>query len=126
MEKTTPRDVDAYIAGFPQDVRTMLDQVRAAIRSAAPDATETIKYGIPTFVQNENLVHFAAFKRHIGFYPSSSGVAAFASALSEYKSAKGSVQFPFDKPMPLKLIAKIVQSRLREVQAKAQAQGFNQ
>jgi len=114
-----PRDIDGYIGSCPRNVRTMLEQVRATIRTAAPDATETIKYGIPTFVQNENLVHFAAFKKHIGFYPSPSGIIAFKEDLSRFKSAKGSVQFPLDEPMPLTLIARIVKFRVKEVRAKS-------
>jgi uncharacterized protein YdhG (YjbR/CyaY superfamily) len=84
-------DIDAYIAGFPSQVQARLMQVRATIRRAAPDAIETIKYGIPTYVLGENLVHFAGFKNHIGFYPTPSGIAAFSDSLSGYKSAKGSV-----------------------------------
>ncbi len=93
----------------------MLQQLRATVQKSAPDATETIKYGIPTFVLHENLVHFAAFARHIGFYPSPSGIAEFKNELAGYKSAKGSVQFPLDEPMPLALIAKIVKFRVKEV-----------
>ncbi len=93
----------------------MLEQLRATVQKSAPAATETIKYGIPTFVLHENLVHFAAFARHIGFYPSPSGIAAFKKELAGYKSAKGSVQFPLDEPMPLALIAKIVKFRVKEV-----------
>ena len=93
----------------------MLQQLRATVQKSAPDATETIKYGIPTFVLHENLVHFAACARHIGFYPSPSGIAAFKKELAGYKSAKGSVQFPLDEPMPLALIAKIVKFRVKEV-----------
>ena len=109
-----PKDIDAYIAVFPDAVRAQLNEVRAAIRRAAPDASETIKYGIPTFVQGENLVHFAGYRNHIGFYPASSGIAAFKQELSSYKSAKGSVQFPLDEPMPVKLIARIVKFRVKE------------
>lgn len=115
------KDIDEYIAGFPADVREMLGQVRAAIRRAAPDATEAIAYRIPTFVLNGNLVHFAAFKNHIGFYPTSSGIVAFKDELSGYRSAKGSVQFPIDRPMPLALIEKIVRFRVKEAKAKPPA-----
>jgi uncharacterized protein YdhG (YjbR/CyaY superfamily) len=112
------QSIDAYIAGFPSDVQVLLKQVRSTIKKAAPDATEAIKYQLATFVLNENLVHFGAFKNHIGFYPTASGIEAFKDKLLIYKSSKGSVQFPIDKPMPLSLIAKIVKFRVKEVQAK--------
>jgi len=115
------KNIDEYLAGFPAEVREMLGQVRAAIRRAAPDATEAIAYGIPTFVLNGNLVHFAAFKNHIGFYPTPSGIAAFKDELSAYHSAKGSVQFPIDRPMPLALIGRIVRFRVKEAKAKPPA-----
>ena len=114
-----PKDIDAYIAGYPDEVRELLNEVRATIRRAAPDANEAISYGIPTFVQGENLVHFAAFRDHIGFYPAPSGINAFSEQLSSYKSAKGSVQFPLDEPMPLKLIGQIVRFRVKEAKARA-------
>jgi len=113
-----PRTTDEYIAAFPPDVQKILSEVRATIRNAAPDADEAIKYGIPTFVRGGNLVHFAAFKAHLGFYPTPSGIAAFKKELSAYTGAKGSVQFPLDKPMPLKLIARIVKFRVQETQTK--------
>lgn len=111
---TSKNDIDRYIAEFPLETQTLLEQVRNAIREAAPEATETINYGIPTFKLNGNLVHYAAFKKHIGFYPGSSGIENFKEVLSDYKSAKGSVQFPFDKPLPLNLIATIVVFRAKE------------
>jgi len=114
-----PATIDEYIAAFPKNVRTALRQVRATVRRAAPAASEAIKYGMPTFVEQKNLVHFAAFKRHIGFFPSSSGVSAFEKELGRYKHAKGSIQFPLDEPMPLALIARIVRYRVKEVRAKA-------
>jgi len=116
-----PRSIDEYIAAFPRDVQKILQQVRATIKKAAPDAEEAIKYQVPTFVLDGNLVHFGAFKKHIGFYPTSSGIEAFKRELAGYKSARGSVQFPFDEPMPLRLIEKIVKFRVREVTAKAAA-----
>jgi uncharacterized protein YdhG (YjbR/CyaY superfamily) len=119
--QTSPRNIDEYITGFPRDVQEILEQVRAAIRRAAPDAEEAIKYQIPTFVLNENLVHFAAFKNHVGLYPAPSAIAAFEKELASYKSAKGSVQFPIDKPMPLSLIRKIVTFRVREARANSAA-----
>ncbi|OQX19651.1 MAG: hypothetical protein BWK76_03945 [Desulfobulbaceae bacterium A2] len=114
----SPRDIDGYIAGFPADVRKMLEQIRATIRDAAPEAVEAIKYSIPTFVLHGNLVHFAAFKNHIGFYPTPSGIEQFSDELAAYARAKGSVQFPLDQPMPLSLIRKIVTFRVREATAK--------
>jgi uncharacterized protein YdhG (YjbR/CyaY superfamily) len=107
--------IDEYIAAFPADVQKILEEVRAVIKAAAPKAEEKISYQIPTFTLNGgNLVHFGAFKNHIGFYPTSSGTQAFQKELSVYKGAKGSVQFPLDKPMPLKLIRKIVKFRVAE------------
>jgi uncharacterized protein YdhG (YjbR/CyaY superfamily) len=122
--KTTigsPKNIDEYIAGFPRDVQQVLKQIRATIKKVAPDAEEAIKYQVPTFVLNENLVHFAAFKNHIGFYPTPSGIAAFKDELSRYESAKGSVQFPIDEPMPLSLIGKIVKFRVKEARARSTA-----
>ena len=116
-----PEDIDEYIADFPRDVQKLLKQVRAAIKRAAPDAEEAIKYRMPTFVLNGNLVHFAGYKNHIGFYPTPSAIEAFQKELSQYKWAKGSVQFPLDQPLPLKLIEKIVKFRVAEVRAKARA-----
>ena len=109
--------IDEYIAGFPKEVQKILQQVRATIKKAAPAATEKISYAIPTFFLNKNLVHFAAFKNHIGFYPTPTGSEAFKKELALYKSGKGSAQFPIDQPMPLDLIAKIVQYRIAEVEA---------
>jgi uncharacterized protein YdhG (YjbR/CyaY superfamily) len=120
-----PDSIDDYIAGFPPEVQAHLKQIRAAIRRVAPDATEAIKYKMPTFVLNENLVHFAAFKHHIGFYPTPSAIEAFQDELSAYASAKGSVQFPLDRPMPLSLIERIVEFRLKEAQAKVKAKKRN-
>lgn len=120
-DQSTPKSIDEYIAGFPPDVQKVLALVRTTIREAAPDAKEAIKYQIPTFIQNENLVHFAAFKDHVGFYPTPSGIEKFKDELSSYEGAKGSVRFPIDKPMPLRLITKIVAFRAEEVQAKTAA-----
>ena len=118
VDSGTPANIDDYIAGFPRDVQTYLKNIRATIRKAAPGAQEAIKYRMPTFVLHENLVHFAAFKNHIGFYPTPSGIEAFKDELSGYKGAKGSVQFPLDKPMPLHLIEQIVKFRVTEVDKK--------
>ena len=106
--------IDEYIADFPDDVQNILQQIRQTIRKAAPEAQEAIKYAIPTFVLNGNLVHFAAFKSHIGFYPTPTGTEEFKEEFSVYKSGKGSVQFPLDEPMPLDLISRIVEFRVRE------------
>ena len=114
----SPNSVDQYIAGFPAEVQTILQQVRQTIRNAAPEATEAIKYQIPTFVMDGNLVHFAAFKHHIGFYPTPSGIEEFEEELARYEGAKGSVRFPLDEPMPVDLIRKIVKFRVKEAGAK--------
>jgi uncharacterized protein YdhG (YjbR/CyaY superfamily) len=111
---TVINNIDEYISTFPEEIQALLQQIRATIRKAAPEAEEAIKYAMPTFVLNGNLVHFAAFKNHIGFYPVPSGIEAFKKELSVYKGAKGSVQFPLDKPMPLDLITKIVEFRVKE------------
>jgi uncharacterized protein YdhG (YjbR/CyaY superfamily) len=118
---TPPGNIDEYIAGFPPDVQDALQRIRATIRAAAPEAVEAMKYRIPTFVLNGNLVHFAAFKKHVGFYPAPSGIAAFKKELSGYEGAKGSVQFPLDKPMPLALVTKIVRFRVKESQGEPSA-----
>ncbi|NLV31881.1 MAG: hypothetical protein GXY47_12090 [Acidobacteria bacterium] len=107
--------IDEYIAGFPPEVREALRQIRATIREAAPDAEEAIRYGIPTFVLKGNLVHFAAFKEHIGFYPTPSAIREFERELSPYPRAKGSVRFAIDQPMPLSLIRKMVAFRVEEI-----------
>jgi len=106
--------IDEYIRSFPPEIQKLLNEVRGAIKATAPDAIEKISYHITTFYLNGNLVHFAAFKNHIGFYPTSSGISAFKDELKEYKSAKGSVQFPLDKPMPIALIKRIVKYRVGE------------
>lgn len=106
--------IDEYIAAAPPETQKILQEIRATIRAAAPGAQEKISYQIPTFFLNGNLVHIAAFPNHIGFYPTPGGIQAFKKELSVYKSAKGSVQFPLDKPMPLKLITKIVKFRVAE------------
>jgi uncharacterized protein YdhG (YjbR/CyaY superfamily) len=106
--------IDEYIQSFPPGVQASLSKLRSTIRQAAPQAVEKISYRIPTFYLNGNLVHFAAFERHIGFYPGPSGIAHFKKELAKYKSAKGSVQFPLDEPLPLELIAAIVEFRVGE------------
>jgi uncharacterized protein YdhG (YjbR/CyaY superfamily) len=106
--------IDEYIATFPKDVKRILSQLRQTIHEAAPEAEETINYQMPTFTLHGNLVHFAAFKNHIGFYPTPTGIEAFQQELAPYKGAKGSVQFPIDQPLPLPLIRRIVKYRVKE------------
>lgn len=106
--------IDEYISQLPESVQALMQQVRNTIREAAPDAQETIKYGMPTFTYHGNLVYFAAFKNHIGFYATPTGHDAFKDELAGYKQGKGSVQFPLDKPLPLDLIRRIVQFRVQQ------------
>jgi len=122
-DKAIPRTIDEYIASFTNDVQEILEKVRATIRKAAPDAEETIKYGVPTFTLKGNLVHFAAFKKHVGFYPTPTGIEKFKDELSEYQKAKGSVQFPLNQPIPYKLMGKIVKFRVDENLERARAKG---
>ncbi len=122
-EKVQFHSIDEYIASFPADVQERLQAVRAVIKAAAPEAEEKISYQMPTFALKGNLVHFAAHKKHIGFYPLPSGLEAFKDELALYEQGKGSVQFPFDKPLPLELIRKIVQARLTENLKKAEKKG---
>jgi uncharacterized protein YdhG (YjbR/CyaY superfamily) len=119
--RSTPNGIDEHIAKFPTDVQVILEKVRETIKKAAPDAEETINYGIPTFTLAGNLVHFAGFKNHIGFYPTPGGIEKFKKELSIYEGAKGSVKFPLDKPIPYTLISKIVKFRVKENLAKADA-----
>jgi len=118
MDRPRASMIDDYIAGFPADVQAKLQALRATIRQAAPEATETISYRIPTFTLNGNLVHFAAYARHIGFYPTSSAMAAFEPELTAYKRARGSVQFPLDRPLPLDLVRRMVDFRVAESRAR--------
>jgi uncharacterized protein YdhG (YjbR/CyaY superfamily) len=122
MNKNVPKDIAEYIAMFPKETQVLLQNVLTTIRKAAPEAEETISYQMPTFRLNgKNLVHFAAYKNHIGFYPTPSGIEAFKKELSVYDGAKGSVQFPIDQPMPLDLITKIVKFRVKENMEKAKS-----
>jgi uncharacterized protein YdhG (YjbR/CyaY superfamily) len=118
MEKKQFNSIDEYISTFPEGIQQILQEIRETIHKAAPKAEEAISYQIPTFKQNGNLVHFAAWKNHIGFYPTPSGTKEFEKELSKYHRAKGSVQFPLDEPMPLRLITKIVKFRLKQNEAK--------
>ncbi|MDO8943116.1 MAG: DUF1801 domain-containing protein [Desulfobacterales bacterium] len=122
MESNKPviNSIDEYIATFPEEVQKILGELRAVIKAAAPDAVEKISYQMPTFFLKGNLVHFAAYKRHIGFYPTPSGIEDFQDELSIYANAKGSVQFPIDQPLPLALIGKIVKFRVTENLVKAE------
>ncbi|MBN1154394.1 DUF1801 domain-containing protein [candidate division KSB1 bacterium] len=117
---STPKTIDEYIAAFPQDVQDILKKIRSAIKSAAPQAEEKISYQMPTFFLKGNLVHFAAHKKHIGFYPTPSGIDEFIDELSAYAKSKGAVQFPLGKPIPYDLIAKIVRFRVGENLRKAE------
>jgi uncharacterized protein YdhG (YjbR/CyaY superfamily) len=115
MNKNVPKDIDEYIAMFPKETQVLLKKVWMTVRRAAPEAEEAISYQMPTFKFNgKNLVHFAAYKNHIGFYPTPSGIEAFKKELSGYVGAKGSVQFPIDRPMPVQLISQIVKFRVKE------------
>lgn len=115
MNTNISSTVDEYIAGFPEDIQTILNQVRSTIRQMAPDADESIGYGMPAYkLHGRPLVYFAAFKNHIGFYATPTGHAEFANELAIYKQGKGSVQFPVDRPIPFELIARIVAFRAAE------------
>ena len=115
----TGNTIDEYISNFPADVQQLLQQVRTTIKKTIPGAEEVIKYAMPTYVwQNRNLVHFAGYKNHVGFYPVPSAIKAFQKELSAYKGAKGSVQFPINQPMPLDLIRRIVEYRKKETEQK--------
>ena len=114
-DQTAPKDIDEYIAGFPDDIQAILQKVRTTIRKAAPAAEETIKYRMPTFtLKGRYLVYFAAYKKHIGFYPAPIGNAEFEEELSAYESGKGTARFPLDRPVPYDLISRIVKFRVKE------------
>jgi uncharacterized protein YdhG (YjbR/CyaY superfamily) len=115
MMKAATKTIDDYIADFPKDVQEIMQKIRATIRKAAPDATETISYKMPTFNLNGHyLVYFAAYKKHIGMYPVPSGDAEFRREIAAYQTGKGTLQFPLDQPLPYKLITKIVKFRIKE------------
>ena len=122
-DRIETKTIDQYISGYPEDVQRILQKIRKIVGKAAPGAQETIKYQIPTFTLNGNLVHFGAFKNHIGFYPAPSGTEKFKKELSIYQGAKGSVRFPLDKPIPYDLISQIVKFRVKETLEKAAAKG---
>ncbi|MCC6281555.1 MAG: DUF1801 domain-containing protein [Saprospiraceae bacterium] len=119
MMQNAPTTIDAYIAEYPKDIQEKLEQMRTTIQQAAPEAIEAMKYAIPTFVLHGNLVHFAAFTHHIGFYATPTANEAFAKDLAPYKMGKGSIQFPIDEPLPLELVKKIVLYRVRQNTEKA-------
>src|SRR5665647_153219 len=112
--KKASKTIDEYIAAFPKNIQSILEEMRQTIRNSAPKAEEAISYQMPTFKLNGNLVYFAAFKKHIGFYPTSSGVEAFKRELAPYEVSKGTIRFPLDRPLPLKLVSRIVKFRVAE------------
>jgi len=114
VDKKQYKNIDEYIAGFPEDIQAILQSLRRVIHEAAPEAEETISYSLPAFKQDGILVYFTAFKDHIGFFPTSSGVSAFSKELSPYDTSKGTIRFPLDEPIPVNLIKKIVKFRVRE------------
>ncbi|MCB0657029.1 MAG: DUF1801 domain-containing protein [Saprospiraceae bacterium] len=125
MEKTNISTIDEYIGSFSSPLRELLEQIRDHIRRLVPEAKETISYGMPTFKTTENLVHFAAYDHHIGFYPTPSGIQAFQEEINRYRWAKGSVQFPLTEPMPFDLIERMVTYRVNEARAKFAAKKKN-
>lgn len=120
-EKTAYTTIDEYIALYPAEVQMILNEVRAVIKAAAPEAQETIKYRMPTFTLKGNLIHFAAFKNHIGVYPTPSGTEKFKKELSPYEGSKGAIRFPLGKPIPYDLISQIVHFRVKENLERAEA-----
>ena len=120
-QKLKPANIDEYIAFFPEETQRLLEELRQTIRKAAPEAEEAISYQMPTFKLNGNLVHFAAFKNHIGFYPAPAGIEAFKEPLAAFKGAKGSIQFPINQPLPLGLITDIVKYRVEKSKAQTPA-----
>ena len=118
MDKVAAGSVDQHIADAPPEARPMLEELRALIKAVAPDATERISYGIPTFdLAGKHLVHFAGYAKHVGFYPTGSGIEAFKEELAAYPTSKGTVQFPLDRPLPVDLVRRIVEFRVREIDA---------
>jgi uncharacterized protein YdhG (YjbR/CyaY superfamily) len=118
--KAGSKSVDEYIARFPENIQSMLRELRATIKAAAPDAEEKISYQMPTYALKGNLVYFAAHKNHIGFYPAPRGIEAFKDELSQYNGSKGTIQFPIGEPLPLELVSRIVKFRVAENLAKAE------
>ena len=120
MEKSKIMDMDSYIAACPVEIQKTLQELRKTIQISAPDATEKMSYAMPTFYLNGNLVHFAAYKNHIGFYPAPSGIEAFKKDLAKYKTSKGAIQFPIEEKLPFDLIEEIVKFRVKENKDKGQ------
>ena len=114
MKNNAPENIDEYIDRFPGKVQKLLQKIRKTIQKAAPDAVEAISYGIPTFRLNGNLVHFAAFQSHIGFYPAPRGVAEFKDDMARYEGGKGTARFPLDEPIPYELITRMVKFRVQK------------
>lgn len=113
--------IDEYISQYPTEIQTLMNMLRATIRAAAPSATEKISWGMATFVLHGNLVHFAGEKKHLGFHPAPTAIEKFKAELAEYHTSKGTVQFPYNKPLPLELIEKMVQFRVAEQESQAAA-----
>jgi uncharacterized protein YdhG (YjbR/CyaY superfamily) len=120
-EQTVPATIDEYLVGFPEPVQARLADIRATIRNTVPEAEEAIKYGMPTFVLHGNLIHFGAYKKHIGLYPAPRTEEQFRDELAAYPGEKGTARFPHDRPLPLDLIARIVRFRAEEQRAKPSA-----
>jgi uncharacterized protein YdhG (YjbR/CyaY superfamily) len=121
--KIRPNSIDEYISTFPSDIQERLQKIRETIKQAAPEAVETISYGMPAFRQGGILVYFAAFKDHIGFFPTASGITAFEKELSQYKFSKGTIHFPYSEPIPFDLVDRIVRYRVEDIEGKARAKG---
>jgi uncharacterized protein YdhG (YjbR/CyaY superfamily) len=119
MDRASPKSIDEYIERYPKDTQAILQKIRLTIKRAAPGAKEAISYQIPTFKLDGNLVHFAAFAKHVSFFPTSSGVAKFKKELRGYETSKGTIRFPLGEPIPYGLISKITKSRVKEVTDKA-------
>jgi uncharacterized protein YdhG (YjbR/CyaY superfamily) len=114
MDNSSPKNIDEYIERYPKDIQVILRKIRVTIKKAAPNAKEVISYQIPTFKLGGNLVHFAAFSKHISFFPTSSGIAKFKKELRAFETSKGTVRFPIEKPIPYGLISKITKFRVKE------------
>ena len=118
MDRKQSQTIDEYIADFPEEIQVILEKLRQVIKEAAPEAREAISYGMPTFKLKGNLVHFAAHKEHIGFYPTPSAIEAFKKDLSVFEISKGAIRFPIDRPIPFDLVEKMTRFRVKEVRAK--------
>jgi uncharacterized protein YdhG (YjbR/CyaY superfamily) len=125
MQNTLAKNIDEYIGNFSGELRERLEKLRTTIRKAAPLAKETISYAIPTFTLNGNLVHFAGFKNHVGFYPGTAAIISFKKELAAYTTSKGTIQFPHEKPLPLRLVTQIVKFRVAMNKEKALEKKMN-